>query len=118
MVAMRIKKILAGLMVFTVPLSACSCASGRRKGAERGQSPESSKPETEVSEPVSTDTDPSAPYGDPDPTPADPSAPIEFTMFTEMTGYEINISKDRPVLKQLVRSLHLANILITSMVQM
>lgn len=94
---MKLKKLLAGLMVFTLALSACSCASGRRKGNERSQSPESSKPETEVeTEPMITDTtetsdetEPSAPYGDPDPT-VTPGEPIEFTMFTEMTGYEIN----------------------------
>ena len=94
---MKLKKFLAGLMVFTLALSACSCASGRRKGNERSQSPESSKPETEVeTEPMITDTtetsdetEPSAPYGDPDPT-VTPGEPIEFTMFTEMTGYELN----------------------------
>ena len=92
------KKILAGLMVFAFFLSACSCASGRRKGAERGQSPESSKPETEVeTEPMVTDMTESDPSTEPEPTastPVTPGEPIDFTMFIEMTGQEIDADNE------------------------
>ena len=95
----NLKKILAALMVFAFVLSACSCASGRRKGIERGQSPESSKPETEVeTEPLVTDwTEPTETSKETEPTastPVTPGEPIDFTMFIEMTGREIKADND------------------------
>lgn len=85
----RFQKTVAVLMVLSMLLSLSSCANQRRKGVERESSPEASKRELIETEPTVTTTEPVITDG-PAPTDAPPGQIVDFTMFTSMSGKEID----------------------------
>ena len=85
----RFMKSVAVLMVLSMLLSLSSCANQRRKGVERVSSPEASKQEHIEKDPTVPTTDPVITDG-PAPTDAPPGDIVDLTMFTTMSGKELN----------------------------